>query len=384
MYNFTEEQLMIRDMVKEFTEKEVAPYDYALDQTMSFNREVYDQIHAKLIETGLMGIHLPEIYGGGGGDAVTSQIVVHELAKGSASIALYLDANWLAADMILVHGNDEQKAKYLPQAAEGKVFAFGLTEASAGSDAAGIKSVAEKQADGSYVLNGGKAWITNSGVADYYLIMAKTDPEAGNKGISTFIVPADAEGLTIGKFEHKMGMRGTATCELSFDNIKIPESDRVGAEGMGFKIAMMALDGARISIGSIALGLSEHAMAIAAKYANERTTFGKPIKAYQAVAFKFADMQAKIRAMDLMVWDTAAMKARGEKHAVEAACLKLKGGEWSLEICDECIQVLGGNGYSAEFHVERLYRDAKLLTIGEGTSEIQRMVISGAVLAQYK
>ena len=237
MYKFTEEQIMIRDMVREFTKNEVAPYDKAMDETFSFNMEIYQQIYSKLVETGLMGIHIPEQYGGGGGDAITSQIVVNELAKGSASIALYLDANWLASDMILVHGSDEQKQKYLPLAAAGKVFAFGLTEASAGSDAAGIKSIAAKQDDGSYILNGGKAWITNSGVADYYLIMAKTDPDAGAKGISVFIVPKDAEGLTIGKFEHKMGMRGSATCELSFDNIRIPECDRVGREGLGFKVA---------------------------------------------------------------------------------------------------------------------------------------------------
>ncbi|MCF0137772.1 MAG: acyl-CoA dehydrogenase family protein [Oscillospiraceae bacterium] len=382
MYKFTEEQIMIRDMVREFTKNEIEPIDKAMDETLSFNMEVYEQVHAKLIETGLMGIHLPEQYGGGGGDAITSQIVVNEIAKGSASIALYLDANWLAADMILEHGSEEQKQKYLPLAAQGKVFAFGLTEASAGSDAAGIRSVAVKQEDGSYILNGGKAWITNSGVADYYLIMAKTDPNAGAKGISVFIVPKDAEGLTIGKFEHKMGMRGSATCELSFDNIRIPESDRVGREGLGFKVAMIALDGARISIGSIAHGLSQHAMEIAKAYANERTTFGKPIKAYQGVAFKFADMYAKLRAMELMVWETAELKANGKKHTVEAASLKLMSSLWCKEICDECIQVLGGNGYSAEFNVERFYRDAKLLEIGEGTSEILRMVVSGAYLAQ--
>ena len=376
MFKFTEEQTMIRDMVREFTKNEVEPRDKWMDEN-GFDHD----LHAKLCEAGLMGIHLPEQYGGGGGDAVTSEIVVNEIAKGSASTALFLDANWLAADMILTHGSEAQKEKYLPLAAEGKIFAFGLTESCAGSDAAGIKSVATKTADG-YVLNGGKAWITNSGVADYYLIMAKTDPDAGAKGISVFIVPKDAEGLTIGKFEHKMGMRGSATCELSFDNIKLPADALVGAEGMGFKIAMIALDGARISIGAIASGLAQHAMSIAKAYANERTTFGKPIARYQGVAFKFADMAAKVRATDLMVWDTAEMKAEGKRHTVEAAELKLLSSRWCCEICDECIQVLGGNGYSAEFHVERFYRDAKLLEIGEGTSEILRMVISGAVLAQ--
>ncbi|MBQ9663080.1 MAG: acyl-CoA dehydrogenase family protein [Oscillospiraceae bacterium] len=377
MFKFTEEQLMIRDMVKEFTANEVEPRDRDMDE----NGFDFDLI-PKLVDAGLMAIHLPEEYGGGGGDTVTSEIVINEIAKGSASVALFLDAHWLAADMILHHGTDEQKAKYLPLVAEGKVFAFGLTESNAGSDAAAIKSVAEKQADGSYILNGGKAWITNSGVADYYLIMAKTDPEAGNKGISVFVVPKDAEGLTVGKFEKKMGMRGTGTCELSFDNIKIPAEDRVGAEGRGFMIAMQALDGARVSIGAIASGLMQHAMDKAVKYAKERTTFGKPIYKYQAVGFKFADMAAKIRATDLMIWDTCQMKDEGKRISVEAAELKLLSSRWACEVCDDCIQVHGGNGYSREFDVERFYRDAKLLEIGEGTSEILRMVISGAVIGR--
>lgn len=377
MFKFTEEQLMIKDMVKEFTANEVEPRDRDMDE----NGFDFDLI-PKLVDAGLMAIHLPEEYGGGGGDTVTSEIVINEIAKGSASVALFLDAHWLAADMILHHGTDEQKAKYLPQVAEGKVFAFGLTESNAGSDAAAIKSVAEKQEDGSYILNGGKAWITNSGVADYYLIMAKTDPEAGNKGISVFVVPKDAEGLTVGKFEKKMGMRGTGTCELSFDNIKIPAEDRVGAEGRGFMIAMQALDGARVSIGAIASGLMQHAMDKAVKYAKERTTFGKPIYKYQAVGFKFADMAAKIRATDLMIWDTCQMKDEGKRISVEAAELKLLSSRWACEVCDDCIQVHGGNGYSREFDVERFYRDAKLLEIGEGTSEILRMVISGAVIGR--
>ncbi len=377
MFKFTEEQLMIRDMVREFTANEVEPRDRAMDE----NGFDWDLI-PKLVDAGLMAIHLPEQYGGGGGDTITSEIVINEIAKGSASIALFLDAHWLAADMILYHGTDEQKAKYLPQVAEGKIFAFGLTESNAGSDAGAIKSVAEKQADGSYILNGGKAWITNSGIADYYLIMAKTDPEAGNKGITVFIVPKEAEGLTIGKFEKKMGMRGTGTCELSFDNIHIPAENRVGPEGRGFMIAMQALDGARVSIGAIASGLMQHAMEKAVKYAKERTTFGKPIYKYQAVGFKFADMAAKIRATDLMIWDTCQMKDEGKRISVEAAELKLLASRWACEVTDDCIQIHGGNGYSREFDVERFYRDAKLLEIGEGTSEILRMVISGAVIGR--
>ena len=376
-FQFTEEQNMIRDMVREFTKKEVEPRDKWMDE----NGFDYD-LHKKLTQAGLMGIHLAEKYGGGGGDAVTSIIVIHELAKGCASVALFLDANWLAADLILYHGSEAQKDKYLPLAAQGKIFAFGLTESSAGSDAAGIKSTVVPAEDGGWILNGGKAWITNSGVADYYVILAKTDPEAGNKGISAFIVPKEVEGLTVGKFEDKMGMRGSATCELSFDNIHLPADALLGDLGKGFKMAMEALDGARISIGAIAAGLSEHAMTVAKNYANERMTFGKPIAKHQGIQFKFADMAAEIRAMELLTYDTARMKAEGKRHTLEAAETKLFSGTRCTQICLECQQVLGGNGYSKEYNVERFVRDAKLLEIGEGTNEILRMLIGGTVLAQ--
>lgn len=376
-FDFTEEQVMIRDMVREFTKKEVEPRDKWMDEN-GFDYE----LHKKLTQAGLMGIHLDEKYGGGGGDAVTSIIVIHELAKGSASVALFLDANWLACDLILYHGTEAQKDKYLPQAAQGKIFAFGLTESSAGSDAAGIKSTCMPAEDGGWILNGGKAWITNSGVADYYVILAKTDPEAGNKGISAFIIPKEAEGLVIAKHEKKMGMRGSSTCALSFDNIHLPAEALLGPEGAGFKIAMSVLDGGRISCSAIATALSQHAMDIARKYANERTTFGKPIAKHQGVQFKFADMAAEIRAMELLTYDTARMKAAGKRHTLEAAETKLFSGTRCTQICLECQQVLGGNGYSKEYHVERFVRDAKLLEIGEGTNEILRMVIGGTVLAQ--
>ena len=376
-FDFTEEQVMIRDMVREFTKKEVEPRDKWMDEN-GFDYE----LHKKLCEAGLMGIHLDEKYGGGGGDAVTSMIVIHELAKGSASAAIFLDADWLAADLILHHGTEEQKDEYLPLAAGGKIFAFGLTESSAGSDAAGIKSTAVAAAGGGWVLNGGKAWITNSGVADYYIILAKTDPDAGSRGISAFIVPKDATGLTVGKFEDKMGMRGSATCELSFDNILLPDKALLGQPGQGFKMAMEALDGARISIGAVAAGLSEHAMTVARNYANERCTFGKPIAKHQGIQFKFADMSAEIRAMELLTYDTARMKAAGKRHTIEAAQTKLFSSTRCTQICLECQQVLGGNGYSKEYHVERFVRDAKMLEIAEGTSEILRMLIGGGVLAQ--
>lgn len=376
LYDFTQEQIMIRDMVRDFTANEVEPRDKWMDEN-GFDHE----LHQKMCKAGLMGVHLPEEYGGANGDAVTSAIVIHELAKGSASIALFLDAHWLAADLVLHHGTEEQKQKYLPMAAEGKIFAFGLTESSAGSDAAGIKSVAVRDGDG-WVLNGGKAWITNSGVADVYIILAKTDPELGNKGISAFIVEGGVEGLTIGKKEDKMGMRGTSTTELSFDNIKLDADALLGDENAGFKYAMEALDGARISIGAISAGLAEHAMQLAKKYANERTTFGKPIARHQGIMFKFADMAAQIEAITLLTYNAARMKAEGKRHTIEAAETKLFSSEACTRICLECVQVFGGYGYSKEYQVERFVRDSKLLEIGEGTSEILRMLIGGTVLAK--
>lgn len=376
LYDFTEEQLMIRDMVRDFTEKEVEARDAWMDVS-GFDHD----LHKKLVEAGLMGVHLPEQYGGGGGDAVTSAIVIHEIAKGSASEALFIDAHWLAADCILYHGTEEQKAKYLPMAASDKIFAFGLTESCAGSDAAGIKSVAVPDGDG-WLLNGGKAWITNSGVADVYIILAKTDPEAGAKGISAFIVEDGTPGFIVGKHENKMGMRGTSTTELSFDNVHLPKDALLGEPGKGFKIAMIALDGARISIGAISAGLSEHALKLAKKYANERKTFGKPIAKHQGIMFKFADMAAHIEAMTLMTYNAARMKAEGKRHTLEAAEVKLFSSESCSKICNDCLQVFGGYGYSTEYHVERFVRDAKLLEIGEGTSEILRMLIGSTVLAQ--
>jgi len=376
IFDFTEEQLMIRDMVREFTENEVAPIDHELDEK-GFSYELYE----KMKEAGLMGIHFPEKYGGAEGDAITSAITIHELAKGSASIALFLDAHWLAADTILHHGTEEQKEKYLYKAATDSIFAFALTEPSAGSDAAGIKTTAKLEGD-EWVLNGSKAWITNSGVASIWVVLAKTDLDAGAKGISAFIIEKGTPGFLVGKEENKMGMRGSNTCELILDNVRLPKSQLLGQTGSGFKIAMMALDGARISIGAIAAGLSEHAMKIAKDYANQRYAFGKPIAKLYAIQEKIADMAVGIEACTLMTYNAAKLKAQGKRHTKEAAMVKVFGAEMCVRTCSQAIQVLGGYGYSKEYHVERLLRDAKLLEIGEGTSEILRMVIGNTVLAE--
>lgn len=375
-FEFTEEQIMIRDMVREFTQREIEPLDEELDQK-GFSHELYEKMKA----TGLMGIHFPEQYGGAGGDAVTSALAIHEIAKGSASIALFLDAHWLAADTILYHGTDAQKEKYLPIAANEGIFAFALTEPVAGSDAAGIQTTAIKEGD-EWVLKGSKAWITNAGVADVCVVLAKTDPEVGAKGITAFIVQKDTPGFSVGKKENKMGMRGTNTAELILEDVRVPDENLLGEIGGGFKIAMIALDGARISIGAIAAGLAEHAMNIAKEYANHRIAFGKPIAKLYAIQEKIANMAIGIQATQLMTYDAARLKASGKRHTKEAAMVKVFGSEMCSKTCAEAIQTLGGYGYSKEYHVERLLRDAKLLEIGEGTSEILRMVIGATVLSQ--
>jgi alkylation response protein AidB-like acyl-CoA dehydrogenase len=336
----------------------------------------------KLAETGILGLHIPEEYGGGGcTDEVTTSLVLHEIAKGSASVAVYVNGHWMAANNIQTAGTPEQKATYLPLAAEGTLFAFSLTEPSGGSDAAGIKTRAvfdEKTRE--WVVSGSKAWITNGGVAEVYVITAKTDPEAGSRGISDFIVPAGTPGFSVGKHEDKMGTRGCTATELSFDSMRLPENALLGEINRGFKLMMAGLDGGRTHMTAIISGLAEHAVAIAKKYANERVTFGKTLAEHQAIQFKFADMSTAIHAMELMFKDTAEALDAGKRQSIEAAQAKLFAAGNCMQICTDCVQILGGNGYSREYHVERLMRDAKMMQIGDGTDEILRMVIGRGYL----
>ena len=375
LIQLTEEQKMLRDMVREFTKKEIEPRDKWMDEN-GFDWDLYHKIAA----AGFMGANIPEEFGGGGGGIMDTTIIAHEMAKGSASIATFMGAHWLGANLVLENGTDEQRAKYMPEAAAGKIFAFGLTESSAGSDAAGIKSIATETEDG-WVLNGSKAWITNSGVADYYIILAMTDPELGTKGISAFLMDKDVKGLIVGKFEEKMGCRGSATCELSFNNIKLPKEALLGVRGKGFKMAMETLDIGRITAAAICAGIAEHATTMAAQYANERKAFGKPIKAFQGVAFRFADMYAETKAMEFLAYDAAATKDAGQRCTLNAAAAKLFATEHCVDICIQAQQVFGGNGYSKEYHIERLIRDARGWCVMEGSTEILRMIVSGNVLA---
>ena len=375
LIQLTEEQKMLRDMVREFTKKEIEPRDKWMDEN-GFDWDLYHKIAA----AGFMGANIPEEFGGGGGGIMDTTIIAHEMAKGSASIATFMGAHWLGANLVLENGTDEQRAKNMPEAAAGKIFAFGLTESSAGSDAAGIKSIATETEDG-WVLNGSKAWITNSGVADYYIILAMTDPELGTKGISAFLMDKNVEGLIVGKFEEKMGCRGSATCELSFNNIKLPKEALLGVRGKGFKMAMETLDIGRITAAAICAGIAEHATTMAAQYANERKAFGKPIKAFQGVAFRFADMYAETKAMEFLAYDAAATKDAGQRCTLNAAAAKLFATEHCVDICIQAQQVFGGNGYSKEYHIERLIRDARGWCVMEGSTEILRMIVSGNVLA---
>lgn len=375
LIQLTEEQKMLQSVAREFTENEIAPRDKWMDEN-GFDWE----LAKKITEAGFMGANVPEQYGGSGGGIVDNTIIAQEFAKGSASVATFVGGHWLASNLILENGTEEQRQAYMPKAVDGKIFAFGLTEASAGSDAAGIKSLATETEDG-WILNGSKAWITNSGVADYYIILAMTDPELGTKGISAFIIPKETEGLIIGKFEEKMGCRGSATCELAFDNIKLPKEALLGKRGNGFKMAMATLDIGRIVAAAVCAGIAEHAMKIARDYANERKAFGKPIKAFQGVAFRFADMYAEIKAMELLAYDAAFIKDAGKRCSLEAAAAKLFATERTVQICLDAQQVFGGNGYSKEYHIERLVRDARGWCVMEGSTEILRMIVSGTVLA---
>ena len=356
-------------MVRDLAEKEIAARDPWMDRN-GFDKYTYDILRS----AGLYGLTLQGQYGGSEADTGTAMAVIRALAAASASTAFSLAAHWLAAGIVENCGDDKQKAEYLPQAAAGKIFAFGLTEESAGSDAAGICSTAVETSDG-WVINGGKLWITNSGVADYYIILAKTDARLGTRGISAFIVPKNAPGLRVGEFERKMGMRGATTCKLYFSNMLLHRDALIGTAGCGFKYAMSALDSARISIAYQALGISDHALEIAFHHANSRKTFGSYLSEHQAIQFSAAEMQVRITAGTLLADNAVRAKCAGSRCTSKAAMAKLYCSEACSYSCNKAIQFLGGNGYSEEFQAERLVRDARVLEIAEGTSEILRMII---------
>lgn len=376
-FELTEEQAMIQKMAREFAEKEVAPGVAERDENEQFSRELYN----KLGELGLTGICFPEQYGGAGGDVLSYIIAVEELSRVDASLGITLSASVsLSSWPIYAYGTEEQKQKYLKPLAEGsKLGAFGLTEPNAGTDAASQQSVAVLKGD-HYVLNGSKIFITNGGEADIYVVFAMTDKSKGTKGITAFILEKGMPGFSFGKKEHKMGIRSSQTMELIFQDLQVPVENRLGNEGEGFKIAMNTLDGGRIGVAAQALGIAQGAFEQAVKYAKERVQFGKPIAHNQAISFKLADMATKIDAARFLVYRAAYFKDIGRPFSKEAAMAKMYASDVAMEVTTDAVQIFGGYGYSREYPVERMMRDAKITQIYEGTNEVQRMVISRAIL----
>ncbi|AYC28801.1 acyl-CoA dehydrogenase [Paenisporosarcina cavernae] len=373
---FTEEQLMMRNMVRDFAQTEITPFIDRMEAG-EFPRDIMK----KMGELGLMGITSPEKYGGAEMDFTSYIIAIHELSKVSAVVGVVLSVHTsVGTNPILYFGNEEQKTKYVPKLASGEwLGAFCLTEPSSGSDASAMKSRAVKKAD-HYVLNGSKIFITNGGEADVYIVFASTDPSQGSRGVSAFIVDKSSPGLIIGKDEEKMGLHGSRTVQLTFEDMIVPAENLLGEEGEGFKIAMANLDVGRIGIAAQALGIAEAAYEAAVAYAKEREQFGKPIAAQQGVGFKLADMATKVEAAKLLVYKAASLRAAGKDCGKEASMAKLFAAQSAMDIAIEAVQVFGGYGYTEDYPVERYFRDAKVTQIYEGTSEIQHIVISKHLL----
>lgn len=376
-FRIPKEYEMLRQMYKEFTDTEVKPIAEEVDEKEMFPKENVK----KLARYGFMGIPIPKKYGGQGGDNLAYSMAVEELSKACATTGVIVSAHTsLCAVPIYEFGTEKQKQKYLIPLAKGeKLGAFGLTEANAGTDAAGQQTKAVLQGD-HYILNGSKIFITNAGYADIYIIMAMTDKSQGVKGISAFIVEKEYEGFSIGKKESKMGIKGSATSELIFENVKVPKENLLGKEGKGFSIAMKTLDGGRIGIAAQALGISQGAIDETVKYVKERKQFGRAIAKFQNTQFTLADMQTKTDAARLLVYRAANAKDNKQRYSGDAAMAKLFAAETAMDVTTKAVQLHGGYGYTREYPVERMMRDAKITEIYEGTSEVQKMVIAGNML----
>ncbi len=368
---FTEEQDMIRQMVRDFAKEEIEPFVERMEQG-----EFPSEILQKMGELGLMGTTAPESLGGSEMDFTSYIIAINELSKVSAVVGVILSVHTsVGTNPIIYFGNDAQKQKYVPKLASGEYLgAFCLTEPGAGSDAGSLKSRAVKDGD-NYIINGSKVFITNGGEADVYIVFASTNPELGSRGISAFIVEKGTPGLVIGKDEHKMGLHGSRTVQLTFENMVVPADNLLGAEGEGFRIAMSNLDVGRIGIAAQALGIAEAALEAATNYAKERVQFGKPIVANQGVAFKLADMATAVEAARLLVYRAANLRKQGLPCGKEASMAKLFASKTAVDVAIDAVQIFGGYGYTKDYPVERYFRDAKVTEIYEGTSEIQRIVI---------
>ena len=372
-FKLNDEQELLRDTIREFTEGEIAPIAAELDEQERFPVELIPMLG----EIGVMGIPIPEEYGGVGMGNFEYAMAIEEISKACASTGVTVSAHTsLFCWPIQAFGTEEQKQKYLPGLATGeKLGAFGLTEPNAGTDAAMQATTAVDQGD-HYLLNGSKIFITNGYYADVYVVFAMTDKSAGNRGISAFILEKGMEGFTFGSKERKMGIRGSATYELVFDNVKVPKENLLGQEGKGFKIAMATLDGGRIGIAAQALGIAQGAIDAASAYVKERVQFGRTISSFQNTQFKLAEMQTRVDAARYLVYRAACMKDAGENYSAEAAMAKLFASEAARDVTCQAVQLYGGYGFTREYPVERMMRDAKITELYEGTSEVQKMVIA--------
>jgi alkylation response protein AidB-like acyl-CoA dehydrogenase len=378
-FNYTDTQMEIRKMIHDFANKEIRPKMMEWDETQQFPVELFH----KMGELGLMGVLVPQEYGGSGLSYFEYVTVISEIAKVCGSIGLSTAAhNSLCTGHILYFGNESQKKKYLPKLASGEwIGAWGLTEANTGSDSANMRCTAIRDGD-DWILNGTKNWITHGISGNLAVVLARTGEPRTKDNITAFIVERGTPGFTSGKKENKLGMRASETAELVFDNCRISDAQRMGKVGEGFKQAMKVLDGGRISIAALALGMAQGAYEASLKYAKERYQFDQPIANFQAISFKLADMATKIENSELLIYQAADMKNRGQKMTKESAMAKYYASEAAVEIATDAVQIFGGYGYTKDFPVEKYYRDSKLCTIGEGTSEIQKLVISRDILSQ--
>ncbi|MDH4379773.1 MAG: acyl-CoA dehydrogenase [Vampirovibrionales bacterium] len=372
-WGLTESQRMIKDMVRDYAESTVEPRAAEIDKNSRFPTETF----AEMAEMGLLGLPIPEEYEGGGADYLSYAILIEELARVCGSTALGVAAHTSLICLPLnMFGNDAQKAQYLPDLASGrKLGAYGLTEPNAGSDSGGTETTAVKDGDG-YVLNGNKIFITNANYANTFIATAVTEKGKGTAGISAFIFEKDTPGFSLGSKDDKLGTRGSDWGTLQFDNMRLPANALVGEEGMGFKYFMKTLDSGRISIGAMALGIAQGALEKALQYASERKQFGQSINQFQGIQFKLADMATEIEAARHLVYNAARLRMAGLPFTKESSMAKLFASEVASRVCNHAVQIHGGYGYTKDFPVERYLRDAKLCEIGEGTSEIQRIVIA--------
>jgi alkylation response protein AidB-like acyl-CoA dehydrogenase len=377
LFSLTEQHDLFRDTVRQIADDKIAPRAAEIDERGEFPWDVFEVLK----RSDLLGLHIPEAYGGSGADGITYSIYIEEIARVCASSSLIPGVNKLGSMPLLLAGTEEQKKRYLGEVARGDaMLSYCLTEPGSGSDAGAMRTVARREG-GDWVISGSKRFITNAGISKYYIVYAKTNAEAGTRGISAFVVPADAPGFSVGRHENKMGIRGSTTAEVLFDDCRIPSENLIGDEGQGFRIAMQALDQTRLTIGAQATGIARGAYEFARDYAKERQQFGQPISGFQAVQFMLADMAMQIEAARLLVYRASAMADEMHPeltlHSAQAKCF---ASDVAMKVTTDAVQVLGGYGYVRDYPVERMMRDAKITQIYEGTNQIQRVVIARQIL----